>query len=398
MNLLKVRALNADGALSSGPGPISLFSPSLAGGGAERVLLNLARGLRALGHEVDVVLVKAKGELLSQLPADLNVIDLDAKWTIASLLPLARYIKRRRPAGIIAFLDHANVVAFWACILARRRTPLVATVHGTWSRILEEGNYKTRILARVIGHTYKKMDKVVAVSEGVAVDLIETLGLCSSTVKIIYNPVVVPELWQKAAEPVDHQWFGPGQPPVIVAVGRLTKQKDFSTLIQAFFKVRKAYQCRLMILGEGRDRPYLEQLVKSLNIESEVSMPGFVLNPYKYMSRSSLFVLSSNWEGLPTVLVEALALGVPVVSTDCESGPREILKNGELGTLTPVGDTASMSAHILQSLSTARPCPINSSVTDYEYLNVARKYDQLLMKSNAEYGVNASLLDSLAEL
>jgi glycosyltransferase involved in cell wall biosynthesis len=238
---------------------------------------------------------------------------------------------------------------------------------------------------------------VVAVSEGAAADLIETLGLPRSRVRIIYNPVVLPELWQKGAEPVDHPWFVPGQPPVIVAAGRLTKEKDFPTLIQAFCCVRKAYPCRLMILGEGRERNRLEQLVQSLNLESDVSMPGFVHNPYKYMTRSCLFILSSSSEGLPSVLIEALALGVPVISTDCESGPREILKNGLLGTLTPVGDIASMSSHILKSLTSSQYRPVKGSVPEFEFLTAARKYELLLLESNTKYGVDTPLLGTVAE-
>jgi glycosyltransferase involved in cell wall biosynthesis len=182
-------------------------------------------------------------------------------------------------------------------------------------------------------------------------------------------------------------------------VGRLTREKDFSTLIQAFSAVRKVFRCRLLILGEGRERTDLEQLVHDLNVDGDVSMPGFVNNPYKYMSHSSLFVLSSVWEGLPTVLIEALALGVPVVSTDCESGPREILKNGLLGTLTPVGDIASMTGHILKSLSTPQHRPVNSSMTEYEFLTAARKYEFLLQEGSASNGViTTPLLDAVAEL
>jgi len=398
MHIPTIRSFAADKAAVLRARPIALFAPSLSGGGAERVLLNLARGLRELGHEIDIVLVRAKGELLPQVPTNVSVIDLGAKRTITSLFSLARYLRRRRPAGLIAFLDHANVVAFWASILARERTPVVATIHGTWSRILREGNYKTRILASVASHAYKRMDRVVAVSEAAAVDLANSFGLLRSTVRIIYNPVIVPELWHRAKESIDHPWFEKGQPPVIIAVGRLTKEKDFPTLIRAFSDVRTTRACRLLILGEGRERSALEELIRNLNLEGEVLMPGFVHNPYKYMHCSSLFVLSSSSEALPTVLIEALALGIPIISTDCESGPREILKNGTLGSLTKVGDVASMSARIHQSLSTSPRCLSKHNISEYDFLAAARKYELLLTNQFLNHGSPAELLDFVADV
>ena len=197
---------------------------------------------------------------------------------------------------------------------------------------------------------YPRADGVVAVSKGVADDLAVVIGLPRERITVIYNPVVTPELLQKAQEPIDHPWFHPGEPPVILGVGRLTKQKDFPTLIQAFALVRKERPARLIILGEGEDRYELEELIRKLGIASDVDMPGFVDNPYKYMAYSTVFVLSSAWEGLPTVLIEAMACGCPVVSTNCHSGPAEILENGKYGKLVAVGDAAGLAEAMVGTL------------------------------------------------
>jgi glycosyltransferase involved in cell wall biosynthesis len=187
------------------------------------------------------------------------------------------------------------------------------------------------------------------VSQGAAEDLAR-LGLPSERIKVIYNPVVTPELFEKANQPVDHPWFEPGSPPVILGVGRLEKQKDFPTLIRSFAQVQQQHSARLMILGEGKERPYLEALVQELGLGENVALPGFVSNPYAYMARAAVFVLSSLFEGLPTVLIEALAVGTSVVSTNCESGPAEILVNGQYGNLVAVGDFNGIARAIISTL------------------------------------------------
>ena len=170
----------------------------------------------------------------------------------------------------------------------------------------------------------------------VADDLTRTAKIPQNLIKVIYNPIVTPDLQDKSEAPLDHPWFKDGEPPVVLAVGRLTDQKAFDVLIQAFSLVRKNRPARLLILGEGENRPALQSLIKQLGLEQDVSLMGFVQNPYPYMAHASLFVLPSRWEGLPTVLVEALYLGTPIIATDCPGGSREILKDGQFGKLVPV--------------------------------------------------------------
>jgi glycosyltransferase involved in cell wall biosynthesis len=334
---------------------LALFLPSLRGGGAERVMVNLARGFVERGLRVDLVLARAEGPYLSQVPKEVRVVDLGARRVLYSLPGLVRYLRRERPQAMLSALNHANIVAIWAKLLARVQTRLVVAEHSTLSRSTENASsVRAKLLPLLIKTFYPYADAVVAVSRGVAEDLVTTTKLPMEKIKVIYNPVITPELFAKAEEPLDHPWFRPGEPPVVLGVGRLTQAKDFPTLIRAFALVRKERPARLMILGEGEERPKLEALVRELGLEEDVALPGFVGNPYKYIARAGVFVLSSAWEGLPTTLVEALALGTPVVSTNCKSGPEEILEEGRWGRLVPVGNIEELAKAIGESLSMPR--------------------------------------------
>ena len=185
-------------------------------------------------------------------------------------------------------------------------------------------------------------------------------------------------LFAKSEEALDHPWFLPGEPPVILGVGRLTQAKDFPTLIRAFALVRKKHPARLMILGEGEERSKLETLVQELGLEKEVSLPGFVDNPYKYMKRAAVFVLSSKWEGFGNVLVEAMALGTPVVSTNCPSGPAEILENGRWGRLVPVGDVYALAEAIIETLDEEHHPDVANRAKDFAVELAVEKYINVL--------------------
>jgi glycosyltransferase involved in cell wall biosynthesis len=359
---------------------IALFLPSLRGGGAERVMVNLARGFVERGLRVDLVLARAEGPYLSQVPKEVRVVDLGARRVLYSLPGLVRYLRRERPQAMLSALNHANIVAIWAKLLARVQTRLVVAEHSTLSRSTENASsVRAKLLPFLIKTFYPYADAVVAVSRGVAEDLVTTTKLPMEKIKVIYNPVITPELFAKAEEPLDHPWFRPGEPPVVLGVGRLTQPKDFPTLIRAFALVRKERPARLMILGEGEERPKLEALVRELGLEEDVALPGFVENPYKYMKRAAVFVLSSRWEGLPTVLVEALALGIPVVSTDCPSGPREVLEPHE-ELLVPVGDANALARTTLRVLE--NPPQLHIDVSPYTLLQALALYIKVLGGAN----------------
>lgn len=329
---------------------LTLFMAGLGGGGAERVMLYLARGFVDRGLKVDLVLVKTEGPSISLIPPEVRVVNLGTGRLLRSIPALVRYLKQNKPKALLSAMEDINVVALWCRWLAGVSTRVVVSVHNTLSVESKTSNQiKKRFAPYLARLFYPSADVVVTVSQGAAVDLVN-LGLSKESVKVIYNPVVTPELLKKAAEPVDHPWFSPGELPVILAVGRLDKQKDFSTLIRAFAQVKRQSSARLMILGEGPERSGLEALVGELNLGESVALPGFVSNPYSYMKQAAVFVLSSLYEGLPTVLIEAIAVGTSVVSTDCKSGPAEILENGRYGKLVTVGDVSGMAEAIISTL------------------------------------------------
>lgn len=329
---------------------LAIFIPSLYGGGVERVLVNLTRGFVAQGLKVDLVLVKAEGPYLSLVPPEVRVVDLGARRLLLSMPALVRYLKESKPTTLLSAMEDTNIWALWSRKLAGVSTRVVVSVHNTLS---QESKNSTQLKRRIAPYLarwfYPWADSTVTVSQGAAEDLVR-LGLSKQDIKVVYNPVVTPELFEKAAEPLEHPWFEAGSPPVILAVGRLEKQKDFPTLIRAFALVQQQRPARLMILGEGKERPYLEALVQELDLGENVALPGFVENPYAYMSRAAVFVLSSLYEGLPTVLIEAMAVGAKIVSTNCESGPEEILENGRYGKLVAVGDIKGMVEAIISTL------------------------------------------------
>jgi glycosyltransferase involved in cell wall biosynthesis len=334
-----------------GQAPIAFFLPSVRGGGAQRVFVNLAQGITARGLPVDFVLSTAQGVFLGDLPSSVRVVDLEARRLLRSVGPLTSYLRRERPRVLVSGISHANLAALWAARMARVGTPVMVTVHNTMSQsTLQRGRVAGALWRQLFRTFYPRACSIVAVSRGAAEDLARSSGLPLERVDVVYNPVITPALMALARAAPDHPWLAPGQPPVVLGVGRLTRQKAFSTLIRAFGEVRRRREARLLILGEGEERPQLEALVTELGLGNDVALPGFRDNAMAYMAAAKVFALSSAWEGLPTVLIEALAAGARVVSTDCPSGPREILEEGSLGALVPVGDPGALADAILQAL------------------------------------------------
>jgi glycosyltransferase involved in cell wall biosynthesis len=365
---------------------IALFLPSLKGGGLEKVFLDLAQAFMDEGHVVDLILTRLEGEFLESLPASLNVIELKAAsrrqslpkiWQavqqhrsalirpvlmpfkssrILRFLPaLTGYVEQHRPEVLISAMTYPNLVAIMARRLAGVPTRVVVTEHNTLSRTIENKRHKWRwrYLPPLMRRLYPYADRLVAVSDGVASDLAATAGLPRQTITTGYNPVVSPLLSRLAKAPPESDWFAPGAPPVVLAVGRFSRAKGFDVLIRAFARLRAQRHVHLLILGDGQGRKALEAQIAKLGLKQDVRMPGFTSNPYRYMARADLFVLSSRYEGLGNVLIEALACGCPVVSTDCPSGPREILENGRYGLLEPVDDEEALALAMARTLD----CP-----------------------------------------
>lgn len=333
---------------------IALFLPSLHGGGAERVMVTLANAIAGRGYAVDLVLATAEGPYRGDVSLDVRVVDLKAGRVIKALVPLVRYLRRERPVAMLAAQTHANVVALMGRNLARAPTRVVVSEHSTIS--IANGRARglaARLTFASVPRLYRKADGICTVSRAASADLVRFAGLRAASVQAIYNPFDLGRIARLAAYAVDDPWLKPGQPPVVLAIGRLAEAKDYPTLIRTFVQLRSRRPLRLLILGEGELRPMLEALVAQYGLTAEdVRMPGFVSNPFAYLARCATFVLSSRWEGLPGVLIEALACGAPVVSTDCPSGPHEILEGGRWGALVPVGDVDALAVAIAATLDT----------------------------------------------
>ncbi|MCH8549099.1 MAG: glycosyltransferase [Balneolaceae bacterium] len=359
---------------------VALFIPTLDGGGAQRVVLNLAEGLVGLGIEVDLILVKKKGDLLSQIPAGVRLVNLGKNRTLTSLLSLIKLVRKKRYSALITFMNYVNTSVLLTKPFLPKETKLVITEHNTLSTKLDGGGVKVsqKVKLYLMKILYPKADKMVAVSGGVAENVSLTIGI-ENQFEIIYNPIVNQKLKEitkadnRVAFPWDHN-----QEPVIIGVGRLTRQKNFRNLIEAFHIVNRDVPSRLAIFGEGELREDLEILVTQLNLQHRVWMPGFVDNVYDYMKASDLFVLSSSWEGFGNVLVEAMACGVPVISTDCPSGPSEILENGKWGGLAENDNVNSLAETMLRSLSMKQERLLNKRVSDFDVNKIANKYLDLL--------------------
>lgn len=357
-------------------------------------MLGTARGLLERGVEVDVVVCRREGPLGAQVPAGARVVELRPSWPLVGracalaadpgglaellrpvLIPrkaphrlmflpaLTRYLRTTRPDALLAAMPAANLMAVWARRLARVPTRIAVSQRNTLSSTIGgSAKWRKRFLPRLVRRVYGQADAIIAVSDGAAEDLARCTGLPRERIRTVYNPVVTPEIVLKAKEPVEHPWFEGGAPPVILGVGALIPQKDFPTLIRAFARVRARRPCRLMILGQGKTpketaarHAELQALARESGVAEDLELPGFVENPFKYMINASLFVLSSRFEGLPGVLIQALACGCPSVSTDCPHGPAEILDGGRYGKLVPVGDVAALADAMAATLDAPPP-------------------------------------------
>ena len=327
---------------------IACFIPSLFGGGAERVVLNLCNGWSRAGHKVNIVVAEASGAFRDQIPINVELVNLGTIKVRKSIGKLAQYIDDRRPDVLCSHLSHANIAAIRAVRKSNAKPKCVVVEHLTMSAY-KGVKLRDKFIRPIARRVYKHADAIIAVSKGAARDLEQTLSLPPESVHVIYNPVVTDTMMNKANLDNDQRWFQ-DEVPVVLGVGRLTPQKDFTTLISAFAIARKQRALRLVLLGTGELQSKLESQVRSLGLEEDILLAGFSKNPYSWMTQANLFVLSSRWEALPTVLIEAMACGCNVVATDCPSGPAEILVEDLARGLVPVGDSDKMAEKILYML------------------------------------------------
>jgi len=369
------------------PRKVAYLLPSLAGGGVARGILNLVAESVRRGMEVDLLLCRKAGAFQDEVPEGARLVVLRPSWpwrarsaaaratrsswrellrpillplrgarAVRCLPDLVSYLEREQPELLIATKPHTNLTALWARALAQSQTRLVVgeQTNLTLETAGPKGRkWRWRYVAGLLKAEYAAADLIYSCSRGGADDLAQKTGVPRKKIEVIYNAVVTDAL-RRRPEPVSHPWFADGQPPVLLGVGRLDPQKDFPTLIRAFARVRAVRPARLMILGEGRERRRLQEQAESLGVAEDFALPGFVANPSAYMAAAGVFVFSSTYEGLGNALIEAMHAGCPVVSTDCPSGPAEILEAGRYGPLVPVADDDALAEAIVGRLEAPR--------------------------------------------
>lgn len=364
--------------MNSKPRRLAIFVAFSGAGGVERVVYHLLQGLAAHDIDVDLLAVIGKKGWLPDIPwPNIRVIDLKVKHSQLALPALVRYLRNERPDVLMAAKDRAVRTAALARRLAGGQTRLVGQLHMNVSGFLQNKSPLQRWLRLApMRWLFPDLDLIIGVSEGVVADTIKITGLPRERMVALPNPVITPELYAKSEALPGHPWLDEALPvPVILGAGRLTPEKDFPTLLHAFQRLRQQRECKLVIIGEGPLRQHLENLIAELGLQADVSLPGYTHNPYAYMKRASLLAFSSIAEGSGNVLIEAMALGVPVVSTDCPWGPAETLAGGKFGALVPVGDDKALAQAMLDTL--ANPLPpevLREAVAEFTVERSTQRY------------------------
>ncbi len=355
---------------------LAVFVASLADGGIGKMRVHLINAIAARGYRVDLVVADRRSPYMERLAPVVHVEQVFTSNAVTGVPSVAAYLLRRRPPIVLTQRIRVNVLMQRAARLVGSSSRVYVTANTNMTAQLASlrPDKRERQLA-MLRRYYPRNAGIIAISQGVADDLARILGWPRGRIAIAPNPVVTPELYRLADEPVDHPWFAPGQPPVILGVGRLEPQKDFPTLLRAFALVHAERACRLVILGEGAQRRELQALAGELGVGADLDMPGFVHNPYAFMRSARLFAFASRWEGFGNALVEALAVGTPVVSTDCPDGPSEILDGGRFGPLVAVGDPAAL-AGAMRRVIDAPPDPgvLRAAVERYTQERSASAY------------------------
>ncbi|WP_281255742.1 glycosyltransferase [Shouchella patagoniensis] len=343
----------------------------------ERMTLHLADAFVKRGYVVDIVVMNNKGEHAIEIPKGVRVVDL-AKRKVKTALPaLISYLREAKPDVVCSAKDYINVIVIIAKKISMYKGKLIVSSRVHLSEQAKR-HQSSKKIKKWVARTYRFADEVVGVSMGVAKDIENIANL--EKVHIIYNPVVTDELKWQMKDFVEHTFFEEKQSKVFITVGRLHEQKDYPTLIEAFAYVHnRDPKTRLIIVGDGEERKALEQLVFTKGIGAFVDFIGFQSNPYAYIKQADVFVLSSIYEGFGNVIVEALAAGTPVVSTDCPSGPSEILGDGLYGQLVPVGDAKELAKGMeIALLKPMNAKKLTNRAAEYSVIACADKYEKLI--------------------
>lgn len=362
---------------------ICFYPGALNLGGVGRLTINLASEMIRQGYQVDLFLTMYKGDYLKDIPKEVKVIK-GKGGALKSIFAFAKYIRENEPDAIISSRDYLNLLNIVVTKLVRKKTQVIVSVHVDYSGMpIQKQSFRLKILTYALKKLYPKADSIVAVSSGVAKDFSQRYNYPLDKIEVIYNPTYLEESYSSNRE-LEFEAFYQTELPVVIGVGRLNDQKNFSLLIEAFEEVNKQIESKLIILGEGANRPELEKMIEDKRLKDRVLLPGFVPNPIDYIKRSNVFVMSSSWEGFGNVIVEAMGTGISVVSTDCPSGPAEILNNSKYGTLVSMNNKEEMSKAIIELIKK----PLNSEwiisrAKDFSVATIANQYLSLIKKTSS---------------
>lgn len=356
---------------------LAIFISFSGQGGVERMVTNLLGELAGYDLDIDLLTIRAEQDDVKGIDKRIRWLPLKAKHSMTSVSELVLYLRRYRPAAMLVAKDRAGRAAIAARLLSGTEVPLAIRLGTNLSASMaHKWAWQRWIRVFPMPFLYRFVSKVIAISDGVAADTRKLTGLPGDRIAVIPNPVITKDIFSLAGERVPHPWLEPNRPcPVVMGAGRLTRQKDFPTLLRAFSLMRGQRPARLVILGEGNDRGELQALARELGLESVLLLPGFQENPYSWLVRADLFVLSSRWEGSGNVLTEAMALGRPVVATDCPSGPGEILDGGRIAPLAPVGDWRALAVAMQKVLDNPPdPAALRRAVREFHVESSTARY------------------------
>lgn len=364
------------------PLKIAFFLHDLRGGGVERVSIHLANQMQKMGHSVDIVLVNRAGNpaYFDSIESEVRVLELRQSRTLTSAIGFRSYIKRNKPNMVISALTHINVSTLLATMLLRARPHVVVVEHNQQIGRLSRGemkglNHAVRIAFKLVPLLYKRADTIGSVSEGVKKTLAQVANIPASRITVLNNPVVVPDVETIPEATAVLPWIAKRDAPYVLGVGSLAYEKNFGLLIDAFARLRANMDVRLVIAGEGPERIRLEEAAAATGFGHDIMIAGYVPNPFALMRKASVLALTSRWEGLPTVLIEAMALGTSVVATDCPSGPGEILLDGELGSLVPPDDIDALTNALAEAIRRPQPVEkLRQRASDFQPAPAAQRY------------------------
>lgn len=365
---------------------IAIVSPSLSGGGAQKIAVNLANHYSTLGFSVDLVLFRAEGEYLHQVSDAVNVVDLKLKvvrftFGLYAVIPLRKYLKTQKPDAVLSVIRGANTNLGFASI-GLKKIQIVFREANTMHDTLAKHWLIRMVDLLIMRFSYKKADRIIANSEGTKSDLIKKRIVSKNKILVIPNPVLNNNYLEISKEPVNNNFINDRKTKTILSIGRLHRQKNYPLLIKAFKTVNNHNKdTRLIIIGQGDEKEALEKMIKELHLTEVVNIEGFKQNIYPYLRKADVFALSSSWEGFGNVIVEALAMGKPVVCTNCQGGPKYILDNGRYGKLVPVDSAELFAEAIIESLGEAVDAEtLIARAKEFSVEKIAEDYLRVIMQ------------------